>query len=487
MQSLVTAISGSIALLVSMNALAQTPAEIFQQVDQRQRGRLAGIQNYTLKKSTIGLCSLEHFQKETAQSLDGRGAIEYMRMMSLVEVSESHAAQQGMPILSANDYDRLASLMPGIGDTMEREMRREASGLQLPGGIMTQLLSSPSDKPWLSANPSDIMGMYATMFEAAADGKREVVRQQQEAEQEARTDPMAALANNTHLARREIIRQREAFVLVSDGFDFVQQVDGEQFTLNKMTLWVDTDDYIPLKMSFEGVAVSNGQSRQLKIEREDMEHRKPAGCGSFIQPFRTVMRIAGIMTPDEQTQMTEAQQQMIEMRAQIDSMPPEQKAMIMRRMGPQIEMMESMAAGNGVELVSQVVAMRCNAGIPTQTEYMETLPGNMLAGCGPFDATSGLPANRSSAGSDNSPNFPAPTASSEIPANSSNSEPPELVRMAQESLASLGFDPGNTDGDISNQTVRAILQFQDSRKIAMTGKVTPQLVGKLQAEIDARN
>jgi hypothetical protein len=62
-----------------------------------------------------------------------------------------------------------------------------------------------------------------------------------------------------------------------------------------------------------------------------------------------------------------------------------------------------------------------------------------------------------------------------------------LAQTAQNHLAAMGYDVGNTDGEVTTATVIAISQFQAERGLDVTGKVTPQLVGILAAEVDRRS
>lgn len=61
---------------------------------------------------------------------------------------------------------------------------------------------------------------------------------------------------------------------------------------------------------------------------------------------------------------------------------------------------------------------------------------------------------------------------------------PELVKMAQEELTALGYEPGNTQGEMTTETIVAVSKFQAEHNMAVTGEVTPQLIGVLRA---ARN
>jgi peptidoglycan hydrolase-like protein with peptidoglycan-binding domain len=63
----------------------------------------------------------------------------------------------------------------------------------------------------------------------------------------------------------------------------------------------------------------------------------------------------------------------------------------------------------------------------------------------------------------------------------------ELGQMAQQDLVTLGYDPGNTDGNVTTQTVIAISKFQAEHDMAVTGEVSPQLIGALRAAINKQN
>jgi peptidoglycan hydrolase-like protein with peptidoglycan-binding domain len=59
----------------------------------------------------------------------------------------------------------------------------------------------------------------------------------------------------------------------------------------------------------------------------------------------------------------------------------------------------------------------------------------------------------------------------------------DLTRMVQKDLVTLGYDPGNTDGEATTQTIVAISKFQAEHDLAVTGEVTPQLAGVVKAQI----
>ena len=63
----------------------------------------------------------------------------------------------------------------------------------------------------------------------------------------------------------------------------------------------------------------------------------------------------------------------------------------------------------------------------------------------------------------------------------------DLTKMIQKDLISLGYDPGNIQGDISTETVVAISKFQAENGREVTGAATPQLAGVIKAKLSNRN
>jgi peptidoglycan hydrolase-like protein with peptidoglycan-binding domain len=59
----------------------------------------------------------------------------------------------------------------------------------------------------------------------------------------------------------------------------------------------------------------------------------------------------------------------------------------------------------------------------------------------------------------------------------------ELTQIIQRDLVSLGYDPGNTDGEATMATVVAISRFQAEHGLEVTGEPSPQLAGVIKAAI----
>ena len=63
----------------------------------------------------------------------------------------------------------------------------------------------------------------------------------------------------------------------------------------------------------------------------------------------------------------------------------------------------------------------------------------------------------------------------------------ELTEVIQKDLVTLGYDPGNINGEMSTETIVAISKFQAEHNLDVTGEPTPQLAGTIKAQIKAKN
>lgn len=164
-------------------------------------------------------------------------------------------------------------------------------------------------------------------------------------------------------------------------------------------------------------------------------------CGQFEAPegFEEVsmqQMMAGGGSSADAEQMNEAMQQYSEA---MEQMTPEQK-----------QMMEQMGLG----------------------DMMGQMMGGAAAGGQPAGSSAPAPATAGSAGS----NMP--------PASELQSD--NLTESVQKHLQALGYDVGETNGEMSMETTIAISTFQAEKGMEVTGEVSPQLLGLLSAEVDSR-
>ncbi|MBK6739124.1 MAG: peptidoglycan-binding protein [Haliea sp.] len=63
----------------------------------------------------------------------------------------------------------------------------------------------------------------------------------------------------------------------------------------------------------------------------------------------------------------------------------------------------------------------------------------------------------------------------------------ELVQIVQQDLTTLGYDPGAADGTATTKTIIAVSKFQAEHNLEVTGEITPQLAGVIQAAISQKS
>jgi peptidoglycan hydrolase-like protein with peptidoglycan-binding domain len=75
---------------------------------------------------------------------------------------------------------------------------------------------------------------------------------------------------------------------------------------------------------------------------------------------------------------------------------------------------------------------------------------------------------------------PVAGATGSVKADGAKPEEDTKLKAVQKILADLGYAPGPVDGALGSKTIRAITTFQHDRKIAETGKITPELLRELK-------
>jgi hypothetical protein len=376
--------------------MAQTVEQVVDGMLRAENDGFNDIDNYMLKSNTMGVSTFEYFEKSQSLTLDNGTTVYVMRDVPVTEIQRRQSGENAMTQASPEDLERAAQRAQDAGREMEGAVRREIDSAGLPGGIGTMIMNPPPDEPWLSANPRDMTRNYAMMLRAGAESKR----------REAANDPaqatrdmqqaMAMVKSSSRIAGRETVGGRQAIIIESVDINHVQAIEGGgQFTTRNLRLAVDAEKNVPLRMEVQGVMTQGGESRDVTMVREDSDYRTVPGCGSMYKPFRSVMRMAGMMSEEEKAQMRQAQAQMADMEKQLAAMPPEQREMVMRQMGPQMKMMKSMSADGGMEIETSVTELRCNAGLPTMAELAQTALGGAAPAAG---AGFSMPAAQGAAG-----------------------------------------------------------------------------------------
>jgi len=431
--------------------LAQTVDEVFEGLIEAENAGYAAVDNYVLKTDTLGMSTFEYYEKTSSITLDNGQTVYVMRNVLPNEIAERQSEASALSNASPTELRDAALAIEDAGRQMEQGMLGEMQGAGLPGGIGNMLMNPPTDEPWLSANPRDMTSMYAMMLRGAADAKDEQAGENPigNARQHARN--MAALRSQTRITGRRNFNGIDAIELTADNLDHTQISDGQEFTLNSIRMLVDATRYVPLLLTMDGLINDGGESRPMTIEREDRDYRNVPGCGDMYRPYKSVMRLGGTMTPEQQAELAQASAQMDELEAQLASMPASQRKMMESMIGPQMEMLRGMASGGGIEIESTITELRCNTGLPDPMEIAQTTFGSTMLGGG----GSSRAALDTEAG---------------------------LLYRIQVVLRKKGYAPGNTKGKLDKRTVVAISQFQAAYGMEVTGRPSPQLADILEAE-----
>jgi len=168
---------------------------------------------------------------------------------------------------------------------------------------------------------------------------------------------MEDFAATARLVGKENVDGRDAFHLRADGLKRTQVTDGGEFTINSISVWIDAEEYVTLRMQMDGTAKNGNETRKIRIEKLDEDYRAVADSNMY-EPFRQVMRIGGIMSAKDQKEMQKAQKEFAKFEKEMQQMPEAQRNMIMKQMGPQMEMMKKMASGGGFEVVTEIHSIR---------------------------------------------------------------------------------------------------------------------------------
>jgi hypothetical protein len=357
-------------------AAAEDAASILRTMGEKQIARWAGVERYTVDQSMMGNRMTRSFERFEVKGADGSS-------FPAFRLSGQRAASEQC----AQFLDQYASGLEMFGDAHASEVERQMQAAGLPPG----LLKATGSDPWATMDSRLMMNGMAVFARGAAQGER--MRTDGSEDALAARQDMSEFAERARLVGKETVDGRDAFHLRAEGLDRTEVVDGQQFTFQTVSLWVDAAEYVPLRTRIEGVATADGQSRPVTIENLERDYRTVAGSRMY-EPYARVMRMTGMLDDAQRAEMAKAQQQMAETERKLAQMPPAQRQMVMNQMGPQLEMMRSMATGGGFEMTTQVHEIAVNA--PEMTADVPATPcdGQAAPGDGTVAAaTSASPAS----------------------------------------------------------------------------------------------
>jgi hypothetical protein len=188
------------------------------------------------------------------------------------------------------------------------------------------------------------------------------------------TESINRFKQSAEIVGRESIDGRNAYLARADGLNLVQVADGGKFVIDSISVWVDREALVMLKMRMDGVMQKGGERNEMFIERHDQDHRTVPGS-RLLLPYRTTLRMGGMLGPKEQKEMEEARKQLEEFDRQMAAMPEDQKQMMQSMMGGRLEAMRKMITGDGMTIESAVLDVRINQGIASAIPKAATSAG----------------------------------------------------------------------------------------------------------------
>lgn len=212
--------------------------------------------------------------------------------------------------------------------------------------------------------------------------------------------------------------------------------DVQQTTINSISVWIHAEHFVRLKTRMEGVMEADGQTQDFFLERVLDDYRNVPNSDLYM-PYREVLRMGGMLDPEQRAEMQEAKRQLEDFERQMASRPASERAMMEKMMGSQMKQMRSLVDDGSVKF-----------------EFITT---NIIINPDMYR-----------------PGYRAETFAAEADARERG-----LTRRIQIDLSTLGYEPGNTDGDLTQQTIVSIVKFESDNGMEVIGKPTPQVAAAL--------
>jgi hypothetical protein len=349
-----------VLLIPPVATSAESGADIIDRMIAAEAENYAGVDNLFQISRMVGQRVPEYLEKHGG----------YLRSVPMGELLER---QQSSPMTEATpeQLKRAADALRLQSGRADAAMQDEIAKSGIGGGVMGPIIHKASNPPekWLTSSPGGMMSLYATMLDASADAKVQMKKQKQTdlAENIDNDALIEQIKSQTRVVGRSSLAGHAVIEIGADDLDVRQVVDGGDFTMESVRILVDEESYLPRQFRIEGTLRQGKESQAMTIERTDSVFQGGDDCGTLSRPRKSVMRLAGALSPKQQAELETARQQ-------LANLPPEQKEMMKRMMGEaQFNMIENMAAGGGIEIVSDVLGLRCNSNPPTAEELTKAM------------------------------------------------------------------------------------------------------------------
>ncbi|MEJ2298815.1 MAG: peptidoglycan-binding domain-containing protein [Woeseiaceae bacterium] len=451
-------------LAMSSPALAETAQDILDTARAKQLERWKGVDCFSKTQTVMGRSVTTYFVRTLVKTEDGGTETIFFPGSSCNldgAPAGAMATPEGQPQgMTPDQMEAYAEGLEMTGGALSQEV---GDGLE-QAGMPRDLFKSMGGDPWVSPDPGTMMGGLGSVMRDAAQGQREMAKERAGNIQET-ADNMVAFRDAARLVGKEDIDGRQAWHLRATDIDQVEELeDGNTFTMQSISLWLDATEYVPLRSEVHGVMSDGREDRPAVIESVSSDYRTVPGSNMY-ESYRQTMSMSGMLDEAQQAEFAEARKEAEEARKQLEQMPADQRAMVESMMGDSLSMMDNMSADGGFTMETVIDEIQVNP----DAEAM----------AGMSAAAAGMPVSAGTATG-------TPQAASPAPQSAGPAAPAEggdgVLKMIQMKLTALGYATGNTDGLPSTETTIAISQFQAERGMEVTGKPSPQLAGVLAAE-----
>jgi hypothetical protein len=324
-------------------AFAEDAQSILKTAKAKQLARWDGVNIYVVDQTVVGTHTQTFHQRTVIRDSAGN---EETVFLPVPKDDVGTGACQGARSLTTGQMEAYAQAAEMIGETSANEIE---NGLE-EAGLPRSLLGASTASPYASFDPRVMMGTSATFARAAGQAEQvkadEAERDIQDAAVNA--DQIAQFMSSAKLIGTETLDGRSAFHLQAGDIKNVQEMDGQEYSIERIDIWFDAKEYVPLKMQVNGTLTSGKDSRQMIIENVQTDYRAVPDSNMY-ESYRQLMKITGAMDAAQEAELQEAQAKMAEFEQQMKSMPASQREMMEKMMGPQLEMMRKMASGGGFE------------------------------------------------------------------------------------------------------------------------------------------
>jgi hypothetical protein len=274
----------------------------------------------------------------------------------------------GFRMVPRTEYESKAQEAAGFPPLTPQEMKEMAKGLEMVGDMAA---AGGGDMP-----PMDLRGMTGQMSDFLNAGASYEENDGRADARDAAAD-MAQFADRARLEGTERVAasgkspdaMRDAYRIVADDLSDIvlEQPKGDAtYALDKVTLWIDTEHYVPLRLLMEGTVKAKGKTSPMTIEKQDLDY-SPAG--PLYESRRQVFKLGGMMagmSEKDRKDLEKAKKELEKAKQQLASMPDDQRAMVEKMMGSKMEQLEQMTeGGGGITSITDVVSIAVNEGPPT--------------------------------------------------------------------------------------------------------------------------